>query len=371
LIEDSGPRLYRFAVDTLSQAAADLKTARVRDRDIVLIVPRHSGVIITEPEQLTKAVERLGGVCVVASAGPVASPTGGGRPPNQPHPHILLGRAAATKALLAAEPDGANDADWLRDSLRYGRPDLVLDTASQLLYIVDGVEATVIAGRVYTNGNRPLVLVDPKHGGRASAFHVTGAPRVGDLEMRHLPSSPRNGSQEAEAVESAPDVLSTALWTPEVCGDLIRAAETAALLSAEPPEMAQARREGSAHIFDLVEADLDERIRPLLQAHWPDVRISLLSALVVRSHPGDVAGGVLGRDLIVHQGPAHLVSSVRLNERYQGGSLTLPRQGWQDSSMPVGAVSAWPSSSWSHPYRAAPVSMGVKYRLAILWGPRH
>jgi hypothetical protein len=291
-------------------------------------------------------------------------------PPSQPHPHILLGRAAAAKALLAALPEGANDANWLRDSLRSGRPDLVLDTASQLLYVIDGVEAAVIAGRVYTNGNRPLVLVDPKHGGRASAFHVAGAPRVGDLEMRHLPSSPRNGSPQVKAVESAPDVLSTPLWTPEFCGDLIRAAETTALLSHEPPEMAQARREGSAHIFDLVEADLDERIRPLLQEHWPDVRISLLSALVVRSHPGDVAGGLIGRDLIVHRGPAYLVSSLRLNERYQGGALTLPRQGWQDTSIPLGAVSAWPSSSWSHPYRAEPVTMGVKYRLAILWGPR-
>jgi hypothetical protein len=374
--------LLRFTIGSLAQLAAELDAQGAEDTDLVLALPADAAVVVAEPDELIEAAAQLScGICVAASPVPLASPmlaeriqravaeaTGNPVLRCHPYPYALVGPAGPLRSMLADLVEGDNDADRLTDAVLSGRHDLIIDTISQIFHVLDGTgtDVIIVAGRAHAGDEQPLVLIDPTPNGEALAL-VKPEPlggAAGDLgRLLRYDGAVGPGDQVTTA---APDVLVTPLWTPEFCAAVIRAAEAASQWITETGEPSAALgtwlHDLIPRLFALLEADLDNRIWPLLENEWPSVvRTRLQGALLLR----DQAGGQV-QGSVVHHHLTQLSGSVRLNDGYLGGALVLPRQAWDDSALPVGALAVWPSLI-THPYETAPVTRGVKYRLSLLW----
>jgi predicted 2-oxoglutarate/Fe(II)-dependent dioxygenase YbiX len=66
----------------------------------------------------------------------------------------------------------------------------------------------------------------------------------------------------------------------------------------------------------------------------------------------------------VHHDVGQVSLSLKLNSGYEGGVLTFPRQGFDNTGMGVGEAVVWPSLV-THPHQAGAVTRGVKYGLTI------
>jgi hypothetical protein len=376
----AGPvRLHRFTVDSLAQLAAELDAVHADDTDLVLALPATSALVLGEPEELVNTAQLTGGICVAASAVPLASAALAdqlkravadtlGSPVMccQCFPHALIGPAGQLRVLLADLPEGDSDADRLTAAILANRHQLVLDTVSLLFHVLDGTgtDVTIVAGRAHAGGKQPLVLIDPTSGGRALAYAESELADRGAGDMARLLRYDGAAAPGDEVTVAAADVRVTPLWSPSFCATVIRAAEVAGLWAHDIDDGSTALARVS--LLDLIprlsahlEADLADRIWPLLREWRPLAGVVVSAAMVIRQQAGRSAESpVAPHDL------AHVTGSVRLNDGYTGGALRLPRQRWNDSFVPVGALALWPSAG-SHPYQVAPVTSGVKYTLSL------
>jgi len=108
-----------------------------------------------------------------------------------------------------------------------------------------------------------------------------------------------------------------------------------------------------------VEADLGRRVWPVLQQEWPFIEYcGLRDAFVIRYALG-------GQEhLRIHHDVAQVSASVKLNDGYEGGELSFPRQSVTNAPAVVGELLAWPSLV-THPHETSPLRAGVKYALTI------
>jgi hypothetical protein len=115
----------------------------------------------------------------------------------------------------------------------------------------------------------------------------------------------------------------------------------------------------SPRLFAHVEDHLAAHVMPLVNEVWPVAEFAgLHDAFVIKYVPGGSGG------LRLHHDVAQMSASVRLVDGYEGGALGFPRQGFVNSSVPVGHLLVWPSLV-THPHVATPVTDGVKYGLTV------
>jgi hypothetical protein len=178
-------RVHHIATESLAQLASELGTVGIDDLDVVVVVPNGNAVVVADPSQLVEAVRQCGGICIAASCVPLASTvmaqrieqavaevTGGAVLRCHPYPYGLVGPAAMLRSMLAGLTEGEGDADWLTEAVLSGHHDIVLDSGSQLIHVLDGTGMDVVmaGGRAYAGDQQPLVLIDPDPEGRALAF---------------------------------------------------------------------------------------------------------------------------------------------------------------------------------------------------------
>ena len=235
---------------------------------------------------------------------------------------------------------------------------------SEIFLTLDGTgtDAIVLGGGVIAaaTGASPLVVL----GSRADVDHLDRAlatDQSGDL-ARLLAY---DGALAASPlVTEGDDLLSTALWTPEMCRAVVAAAEAAGAWASDPDDPVPGREVSLAAISPVLFANLEGHLRqlvvPMLRSHWPTIAdAGVHDAFVIKY----VAGS--GRaDLPLHHDVAQISGSVRLNDGYEGGVLEFPRQGFSNEKMPIGTLLVWPSLV-THPHRSSPVTRGVKYALTI------
>jgi hypothetical protein len=166
-----------------------------------------------------------------------------------------------------------------------------------------------------------------------------------------------------EATEVAPDVLMMPFWTPEFCEVLIRAAEATGAFSPQPDDPVPGHEVSlaviSPRLFEAVENDIGRRMWPEIKKWWPLVDYhGLRDVFVIKYAMGEQ------EELRMHHDVAQVSASIKLNEDYDGGILEFPRQSFDNSSVPVGSLIAWPSLV-THPHASAPLHSGVKYSLTI------
>jgi len=168
---------------------------------------------------------------------------------------------------------------------------------------------------------------------------------------------------DTEARVVGHDILAAPFWTPSFCAAIIRAAEAVGAFEPQPDDPVPGHEVSlaviSPRLFGAVEADLGERLWPVLQHEWPYIEYyGLRDAFVIRYAIGEQ------EHLRIHHDVAQVSASIKLNEGYEGGELSFPRQGVTNAEMHAGEALAWPSLV-THPHETLPLRSGVKYALTI------
>jgi hypothetical protein len=163
--------------------------------------------------------------------------------------------------------------------------------------------------------------------------------------------------------EVANEMFAMSCWTPQFCQALIRAAEAAGGFAAEPGDPVPGHEISlamiSPRLFEAVQNDMGERIWPQLQQQWPLIDYhGINDAFIIKYQQGGQ------EELRPHHDVAQVSASIKLNDTYEGAVLEFPRQGANNSALPVGSLLAWPSLV-THPHHSTPITKGVKYSLTI------
>ena len=163
--------------------------------------------------------------------------------------------------------------------------------------------------------------------------------------------------------ELGAEVYVVPFWTPAFCATVVRAAEAVGAFEPQPHDPVPGHEVSlaiiSPRLFEAVEIDLGVRIWPQLQTVWPYIDYHGLRDVFVIKY-------ALGQqeELRMHHDVAQVSASVKLNEGYEGAVLDFPRQGVDNSQVPVGELVVWPSLV-THPHQATPLQQGVKYGLTV------
>jgi hypothetical protein len=163
--------------------------------------------------------------------------------------------------------------------------------------------------------------------------------------------------------EVANEMFAMSCWTLRFCQALIRAAEAAGGFAAEPGDPVPGHEISlamiSPRLFEAVQNDMGERIWPQLQQQWPLIDYhGINDAFIIKYQQGGQ------EELRPHHDVAQVSASIKLNDTYEGAVLEFPRQGANNSALPVGSLLAWPSLV-THPHHSTPITKGVKYSLTI------
>ena len=296
--------------------------------DLVVVIEAHEARVFGDGDDFVAALER-------DAADVLAAPAPG---------RAWFGRRDAVVAARSGSGSGAGESEIF----------LMLDGT--------GTDAIVLGGGVVAaaTGAAPLVVLgsraDLEALGRALATDQSGdVARL--LAYDGAPAA-------SPLVVEGDDLLSTSLWTPEMCRAVIAAAEAAGGWASDPDDPVPGREVSLATISPVLFANLEGHLRqlvlPMLRSHWPTIADEgVHDAFVIKY----VAG--TGRaDLPLHNDVAQISGSVRLNDGYEGGGLQFPRQGFSNEKMEIGTLLVWPSLV-THPHRSSPVTRGVKYALTI------
>jgi hypothetical protein len=168
--------------------------------------------------------------------------------------------------------------------------------------------------------------------------------------------------ERAGVTRIGPDLLVVPCWRPSFCRALVRAAGLVGF-DTDPDDPVPGQEVSLATIspvlFRRVQDDLGARIWPQLRKEWPLIDFyGLRDAFVIRYAVGEQ------ESLRQHHDVAQVSGSIKLDDGYEGAELRFPRQGVDNTEVPVGALLAWPSLV-THPHEAAPLRSGVKHALTV------
>lgn len=169
--------------------------------------------------------------------------------------------------------------------------------------------------------------------------------------------------QRQGVTELGSEIYTVPFWTPSFCATVVRAAEAVGAFEPQPHDPVPGHEVSlaiiSPRLFEAVEVDLGVRIWPQLQTVWPYIDYhGLRDVFVIKYALGEQ------EELRMHHDVAQVSASLRLNEGYEGAVLDFPRQGVDNSQVPVGELVVWPSLV-THPHQATPLRGGVKYGLTV------
>jgi hypothetical protein len=263
-------------------------------------------------------------------------------------------RATAAEAALAETPWHLSHLDGERAGEAY----VVTPEGARLL----GAEAPLVAIEHLTTGDEDLavVAIDPPFAFSAVDTEGEAAP-ASDLVrlLRYDGALPADASLTVRGDE----LVSLAFWPADFCRIVIEAAEATAAWGADELDPVPGREVSlatiSPRLFAHVEDHVAAVVAPRLREQWTTLEFhGLRDAFVIKYTAGDTEG------LRLHHDIAQVSGSARLNGGFTGGELAFPRQGVDNSAVPVGHLLLWPSLV-THPHAAHAVRSGVKYGLTV------
>ncbi len=145
------------------------------------------------------------------------------------------------------------------------------------------------------------------------------------------------------------ELLAMPFWTPRFCAAIVRAAEAVAGFTPHDDDPVPSHDVSlaviSPRLYEAVQDDLGMRIWPRLRTIWPAIDYhGLRDAFVIRYALGEQ------EHLRLHHDIAQVSASVKLDDDYVGAVLEFPRQGFDNASLAVGELLAWPALV-THPHR--------------------
>lgn len=165
--------------------------------------------------------------------------------------------------------------------------------------------------------------------------------------------------------EVAPDILVMPFWRRDFCRELVDAAALLDEFRPYAPDVDNNAAPGqelridriSPRLAEHFEAHLREGAGPVLRVHWWPLTLgSTRMPFVLRYSAGTQAS------LDPHHDAAMVSLAIPLNDAYEGGRLTFPRQHWDSRDVEVGHIIAFPSRV-THVHWVTPVTAGIRYAM--------
>lgn len=167
--------------------------------------------------------------------------------------------------------------------------------------------------------------------------------------------------------EVATDILCIEFWKPEFCKFVIDAADSINQYESRPTDPVP----GQELRIDKISRDFYISFCK----HWKFVLQPILEKFYMLPTEQWFMGWKVPfiikyemnkqRSLRPHMDGSLITGTVRLNNEYDGGELTFPRQKYTNKDVPVGSILIWPSSI-QHIHYSDELKSGTKYSL-VAW----
>lgn len=165
--------------------------------------------------------------------------------------------------------------------------------------------------------------------------------------------------------EVAPDILLIPFWRPDFCQELIDVAELLDEFKPYAPDVANDAAPGqelrinriSPRLAEYFATHFQDVVSPIIKTHWwPLGTGKVRMPFVLRYSPDTQA------TLNPHHDSALVSLAMPLNNGYEGGWLTFPRQHWDSREVGVGQLIAFPSRV-THVHGVTAVTRGTRYAM--------
>lgn len=119
----------------------------------------------------------------------------------------------------------------------------------------------------------------------------------------------------------------------------------------------------NSHFFDTFEEEYNRQIVPVVEKHWFPLKMFGIRDLFALKYSLDRQ-----TSLKLHHDMSLISGSLKLNNDYEGGELSFPRQNITNKVLNVGDIILWPAQV-THPHECEELIKGTKYSLT-LWTAR-
>ena len=166
--------------------------------------------------------------------------------------------------------------------------------------------------------------------------------------------------------EAGPDILVIPFLRPDFCAELVAAAETVGDFKPLPSDVENAAAPGQELRLNIIAPEIarqfdihfQERIAPVLRTHWWPLNLGKTRMPFILRYSPDTQPV-----LDPHHDAAMVSMTILLNEGYEGGELTFPRQHWTSEGVGIGEVIVFPSRV-THVHWVMPVIAGTRFAMA-------
>ena len=166
--------------------------------------------------------------------------------------------------------------------------------------------------------------------------------------------------------EVAQDILTVPFWTPDFCKEVIKASD---LLNEYRPLDGDVQRNAapgqetrfnriSPRFAENFESHFNRRVAPIVRQHWWPLSLGKNRMPFVLKYSPDVQPS-----LDPHHDASMISMTIVLNDGYEGGLLTFPRQHWDSRGITTGTMVVFPGRV-THVHWVLPVTAGVRYSAA-------
>ena len=164
--------------------------------------------------------------------------------------------------------------------------------------------------------------------------------------------------------EVAQDIIVLPFWSEYECNFLIKWANKAGGFKPLPQDVKTGSAPGQElrlnHVNDGMYVDqykkeVVERLFPIIRKFWHPVSPVNLRMPFIIKYTMDTQ-----REMSPHHDSALVSLVIKLNDNYEGGVLSFPRQSWDTGGLNVGDVVLFPSAV-THVHQVKPITSGERY----------
>ena len=284
-------------------------------------------------------------------------------PTNTPYRYLnsgtFIGEVGELKKILSHSniTDQEDDQLFYQEAYLEGLYDIVLDTEG---YIFQTHEPGIQVTNGQLNNGICCPCIYHGNGGAEAKKHFENLyqklyPNQSSLFIANL--------GEYELLEN--DMLLVDFMTISQCEDLINMANANGNWKSLDYDKfpAQEIRLKQLELWEMLEFHWQKYIAPIAEKHWkPLLMYGLRDAFILKYSPETQT------KLSLHHDASYVTGSVKLNEGYEGGELSFPRQNLSNKDIPVGKLLLFPGAV-THPHECLELKSGTKYSLTI-WSQR-
>ena len=166
--------------------------------------------------------------------------------------------------------------------------------------------------------------------------------------------------------EVASDIILLPFWTPDFCAEVVKAAD---LLDEYKPLDGDVKNNAapgqetrfnriSQRFAENFESHFKRRVAPIVRQHWWPISLGKNRMPFVLKYSPEVQPS-----LDPHHDASMISMTIILNEDYEGGHLTFPRQHWDSRGVETGTMVVFPGRV-THVHWVLPVTAGTRYSAA-------